>query len=58
MKNKGLANELRLRFSIYTGFLSLYVDFDVNIDLIYFKQNSSTKTTWFNTIAKFQKDRM
>ena len=43
---------------MYTGFSSLYVDYDVNIGLIYFKQTSKNKTTCLNTIAKFQKDRM
>ena len=58
MWNKGFAKEVRRKITIYTGFSSLYVEFDVNISLICFKQYSSTKTTCLNTIAKFQKDKL
>ena len=58
MLNKGLAKEEIRKFTIYKSFSYLYVDYNVNIGFIYFKQYSSTKMTCLNTIAKFQKDKM
>ena len=53
----GLVNKIRRRFEIYTGFSLLNVDYDLNIGLFNLTCRSLLKTTYQNTIAKYQNDR-